>query len=107
MAVKVFAPRVTAPLDTSFIAPVRVSVAEMVELLAEELRRRRAVSFRDLCGESASRADVVVRFLALLELFRQQYVEVEQPTPFDGITVRWRQPQTGAERRNDDPGGLR
>jgi segregation and condensation protein A len=64
------------------------------------------VSFRDLCGESASRADVVVRFLALLELFRQQYVQVEQPGPFDGIMVRWRQPQTGAERRGDGPGGL-
>jgi len=107
VAIRVFAPRVTAPVDTSYIAPMRVSVAEMVEVLAEELRRRRAVSFRDLCGESASRADVVVRFLALLELFRQSCVEVEQPTPFDGITVRWRQPQTGAERRNDDPGGLR
>jgi segregation and condensation protein A len=107
VAVKVFAPRVSAPVDTSYIAPMRVSVAEMVEVLAEELRRRRAVSFRDLCGESASRADVVVRFLALLELFRQQYVEVEQPGPFDGITVRWRQPHTGAERRRDGPEGLR
>ncbi|HYR61664.1 MAG TPA: segregation/condensation protein A [Actinomycetota bacterium] len=101
VAAKVFAPRVAQPVDTSFIAPMRVSVAEMVEVLAEELRRRRFTSFRDLCGESASRADVVVRFLALLELFRQQCVQVEQPGPFDGITVRWRQPRLGAERRGD------
>lgn len=99
VAAKVFAPRVAAPMDTSFIAPARISVAEMVEVLAEELRRRRFTSFRDLCGESASRADVVVRFLALLELFRQQCVQVEQPGPFGGITVRWRQPRMGAEGR--------
>lgn len=101
VAVKVFAPRVTTPMDTSFIAPMRVSVAEMVEVLAEELRRRRSTSFRELCGEPASRADVVVRFLALLELFRQQSVDIEQLGPYDGITVRWRQPRMGAERRPD------
>src|SRR5260370_5601404 len=64
VAVKVFAPRVTAPLDTSYIAPMRVSVAEMVEMLAQELRRRPAVSFPDLCGEPARRAGGVGRFLA-------------------------------------------
>jgi segregation and condensation protein A len=106
VAVKVFAPRVTEPMDTSFIAPARASVAEMVEVLAEELRRRRFTSFRELCGDAASRADVVVRFLALLELFRQQWVQVEQPNPFEGITVRWRQPHTGSEGRGDGEPGL-
>ena len=103
VAARVFAPRASEPLDTSFIAPMRVSVAEMVEVLAEELRRRRSTSFRDLCGGDASRADIVVRFLALLELFRQQCVEMEQPGPFDGITVRWRQPHLGTERGGEDP----
>lgn len=106
VAVRVFAPRVTTPVDTSYLAPMRVSVGEMVELLAEELRRRRSTSFRDLCGESATRADVVVRFLALLELFRQQSVDIEQLGPHDGITVRWRQPRMGAERRGDGDEGL-
>ena len=106
VAARVFAPRVTTstPMDTSFIAPLRISVTEMVEVLAEELRRRRATSFRELCGESASRAEVVVRFLALLELFRQQCVDVEQPRPFEGITVRWRQPLLGSEGSERRPG---
>ena len=107
VAARVFAPRVRAAaavVDTSYIAPVRMSVTEMVEVLAEELRRRRAASFRELCGESASRAEVVVRFLALLELFRQQCVDVEQPRPFEGITVRWRQPLLGSEGSERRPG---
>lgn len=100
IAARAFLPRAAAPtagMDTSFIAPIRVSVAEMIELLADEVRRRRLTSFLDLCGSDAGRADVVVRFLALLELFRQQSVEVEQSGPFGGITIRWRQPRVGPE----------
>jgi segregation and condensation protein A len=99
VAVRVFAPKeAPEPLDTTFIAPIRVSVPEMVVILSGELRRRRATSFRELCGPSATRAEVVVRFLALLELFRRQCVDVDQPAPFEGITVRWRQPRLGTER---------
>jgi len=98
VAVRVFAPRIPDPVDTSYIAPVRVSVAEMVEVMAEELRRRRTTSFRDLCASSTSRAEVVVAFLALLELFRQSCVDVEQAGPFEAMTLRWRQPRLGAER---------
>ncbi|HEU5001722.1 MAG TPA: segregation/condensation protein A [Actinomycetota bacterium] len=87
------------PVDVSYIAPIRVSLAEMIELLADELQRRHAASFRELCGSGATRIDVVVRFLALLELARQSFVEVEQTAPFEGITVRWRQPRTGPEPR--------
>lgn len=105
IAVAAFAPRVSPVsdgVDTSYIAPVRVSVAEMIESLADQLRRQPSASFRDLCGATANRAEVVARFLALLELFRQSCVEMEQVGPFDGITVRWRRPRTGPERRTGD-----
>jgi segregation and condensation protein A len=110
IAQRVFAPRVEAPaaagagMDTSFIAPIRVSVAEMIELLVDELRRRPSTSFRELCGVSASRLDVVVRFLALLELVRQSCVDVEQQAPFEDITLRWRQPRLGSELPAEAPG---
>lgn len=108
VARKAFAPKVdvarpTRHLDTTFIAPIRVSVGEMIELLLDELRRRPAVSFRELCGSGATRLDVVVRFLALLELVRQDSADVEQDSPFDDITVRWRQPRLGAEQRGGVP----
>jgi segregation and condensation protein A len=103
IARRAFAPRVDpgpgqSILDTPYIAPIRVSVGEMIELLIDELRRRPATSFRDLCGTGASRLDVVIRFLAVLELVRQSSVEVEQPGPFGEITIRWRQPRLGSER---------
>lgn len=104
IATKAFAPKVDPPagpggsiLDTPYITPIRVSVGEMIELLLDELRHRPATSFRDLCGSGATRLDVVIRFLAVLELVRQSSVEVEQAGPFDPITIRWRQPRLGAE----------
>ena len=111
VAAKAFAPKVDPPapggsiLDTPYITPIRVSVGEMIELLLDELRRRPATSFRELCGNGATRLDVVIRFLAVLELVRQSSVEVEQASPFHPITIRWRQPRLGAEERAPGQGG--
>lgn len=108
IAAAAFAPRVSpvaAAVDTSFMTPTRVSVSEMIELLAEELRRRPCATFRELCQAAVSRTEVVARFLALLELFRQNSVELEQADPSGGITVRWRRPRTGPERGSKGRGG--
>lgn len=94
-AVRLLAPKSSEPVDISFIAPIRVSVRDMIELLAEQVRTRGKTSFRDLCREAAARIDVIVRFLALLELLRTGSVEVEQERPFDEIVIRWREPRLG------------
>lgn len=95
-ASRMFAPRATPAVDVSFIAPIRVSVRETIDLLQEQIRTKRTTSFRDLCNEVSSRIEVIVRFLALLELFRTESVDIEQPQPFDEIVVRWRQPRVGS-----------
>jgi segregation and condensation protein A len=94
-ASRLFAPRATPVVDVSFIAPIRVSVRETIDLLEEEIRTRKITSFRDLCNEVSHRIEVIVRFLALLELFRTESVDIEQSRPFDEIVVRWRQPRVG------------
>jgi len=33
--------------------------------------------------------ELVVRFLALLELYKQSLIDLEQPEPFDDIDVTW------------------
>lgn len=97
-AVSVLAPKAQAPVDTSFIAPIRVSVREMIDLLSEQVRVLGTASFRNLCREATARIEVIVRFLALLELFRSESVDLEQPEPFDDIVIRWRQPKAGRGR---------
>ncbi len=46
-------------------------------------------SFRALIADAESTLVVVVRFLALLELFRDRVVAFDQPGPLAELTVRW------------------
>ncbi|MGH2707722.1 MAG: segregation and condensation protein A [Actinomycetota bacterium] len=95
VAIRALAPKPQMPVDTSFIRPARISVGEMAGRLARVLASRGSVSFRDLCGGGRARIEVVLAFLALLELFKDQRVELEQSGAFEEITVRWREPQIG------------
>ncbi|MGD0895189.1 MAG: ScpA family protein [Acidimicrobiales bacterium] len=66
-----------------------VSVAATLEDLAVELARRGEASFRDLTAGAATTAHVVACFLALLELYKRELVDLDQPSTFGALTVRW------------------
>jgi segregation and condensation protein A len=53
------------------------------------LRRAGTASFRALCGDCRSTLEVVARFLALLELYREGMVAFEQVQALGELTVRW------------------
>lgn len=97
-AAKALAPKPEVVVDTSHVTPILVSVGQMVDLLAEQIQGKRSTSFTELCRGLSQRIEVIVRFLALLELYKSQSVDLEQPDPFDEIVVRWRQPNVGGER---------
>ena len=80
-------PEVT--LDVSHLAPIRASVRDAIVEVAEELERRSSLSFRELCQRADDRIAVVVRFLALLELFKAGAVELVQAHRFGDIQARW------------------
>jgi segregation and condensation protein A len=67
------------------------------------LGRVGTASFRALTADCGTTLEVVARFLALLELYRQQRVVFEQLTPLGELSVRW----TGAALPDPagDPGG--
>lgn len=48
-----------------------------------------ALTFAELCAQAGTSMVVVVRFLALLELFRDQRVTFEQERPLGELRVRW------------------
>lgn len=60
----------------------------MTELL-DELPRVGRISFRRLTDGLVERLDVIVRFLALLELFKQGMVELDQTERFGDIDILW------------------
>ena len=71
------------------VAPIRASVAEAVEELIDELPRVGTITFRRLTAELADRLSVIVRFLAILELYKQGVVELEQAANFAELSIIW------------------
>jgi segregation and condensation protein A len=71
------------------VAPVRISVRDAVAELLEELPRAGRISFSRLTGDLGDRLEIIVRFLALLELYKQGLVDLEQATSFGELQVSW------------------
>ncbi|WP_298459959.1 ScpA family protein [uncultured Cellulomonas sp.] len=103
MAARALAPRAGPPsVDVSHLHAPPVSVREQAALLVDRLRRGGASSFRALVADAGSTAVVVVRFLALLELFREGAVAFDQVTPLGELTVRWTGADDGDVTVSDD-----
>lgn len=83
------APKPTPKVDVSHIHLARVSVADAVVELADELGRVGRIGFRELTASLVDRIEIVVRFLAVLELFKQGAVELDQAISFGDIQVTW------------------
>ncbi len=81
--------RPTPRVDLDHVAPIGISVTDAVEELVVELPRLGRTTFRRLTGSLVDRIEVVVRFLAVLELFKLGLVELDQPGSFGDIHIDW------------------
>lgn len=82
-------PRESLAVTVDHIAPIRASVADALVQLVEILPSRRTVTFGELVEGMDDRIQIVVRFLGVLELFKEGFVELEQATSFATLVVRW------------------
>ncbi len=87
--IRAITPKQVQRVDLFHVAPIRVSVADAVEELLDELPRVGRISFQRLTSGLVERLEVIVRFLALLELFKQGMVELEQTERFGDIEIVW------------------
>jgi segregation and condensation protein A len=97
LAAKALAPKLPPTVSIEHVHLVRVSVREHALALRDKLLRARVATFRALCTDCGSTLEVVARFLALLELYREGLIAFEQVQALGELTVRWTGP--------DDPGG--
>ena len=81
-------PKPVPRIDLFHVAPIRASVADAVAELVDELPRVGRITFRRLTGGLVERLEVIVRFLAVLELFKQGVVELDQAERFGDIDDR-------------------
>jgi segregation and condensation protein A len=79
-------------VDLSHVTPIRFTVADAVTAVEQRLVSidGRAATFRELVADCEDRIHVVVRFLALLELYRDGRIELQQGATFGEIEVEWR-----------------
>jgi segregation and condensation protein A len=90
LAAALLAPRPAPEVDVSHLAPIRASVRDAILEVAGMLRERgRPAAFRELCSGAEEKIDVVVRFLALLELFKAGAVDLVQVERFGDIRAEW------------------
>ena len=89
LAAQVLAPRAPALVATDHLHVPRVSIREHVAVLTERLTALGTASFRALCADCQETIEVVARFLALLELFRDGSVSFTQVIALGDLQVRW------------------
>ncbi len=87
--VSALCPRAAPRVDLDHVAPIRVSVEEAATELAKVLPGLGRVSFRALTRGVSERLEVIVRFLAVLELYKQGSVELDQASTFGELLVTW------------------
>lgn len=87
--VRAITPRPKSSLSLYHVSPIRFTVAESVAQLIQELPTLGRTTFRTLTSGIFERLEVVVRFLAVLELYKQGWVDIEQHDRFGDIEVSW------------------
>jgi segregation and condensation protein A len=92
LAARALAPKQPPVVSIDHVHMVRVSVREHAAALRDKLVRMRIANFRVLCADCQSTLEVVARFLALLELYREGLVGFEQVQALGELTVRWTGP---------------
>ncbi|HEX9774820.1 MAG TPA: segregation/condensation protein A [Actinomycetota bacterium] len=100
------APKPVEHVDFSHVTPIRVTVAEAVANVLELLDDGRSLSFREITRTCTSRIDVVVRFLAVLELMKSGHASVDQAGSFGDITVTRVRSTSGAAPVVDEYEGV-
>lgn len=91
-------PKPAPVVDTEHVHAPQVSVREQMAILRDRLHRLKSATFRALVADCSSTLEVVGRFLALLELYRDAVVAFDQLAPLAELRVRW----TGTEQSPED-----
>ncbi|MEU1542141.1 segregation/condensation protein A [Actinacidiphila glaucinigra] len=99
LAVKAMQPKPKPQVYVDHIHAPLVSVREQAEHVVAMLRERGEASFLELTFDAPDTLTVVARFLALLELYREKAVALDQEEALGTLQVRW----TGGDEAPEQP----
>jgi segregation and condensation protein A len=73
--------------DWHEISMDRVSITEKISQIMEKIRERESIAFEELFTGEDNKADLIVSFLAVLELLRLRILRAHQPDAFGPILI--------------------
>ncbi|EIE99732.1 segregation and condensation protein A [Saccharomonospora glauca] len=89
VAVGVFRPKPPPTVSLDHLHVARVSVREHAAVLRVRLANEGMATFSELVADCERTIEVVARFLALLELYREAVVQFDQDEALAELRVRW------------------
>jgi segregation and condensation protein A len=105
IAARALAPRQPPVVSTEHLHMPLTSVREQVGLLSDRLAQLRRATFRQLTRDCKGTYDIIARFLAVLELYRNGRVSFDQVAPLGDLYVSWTpdgQPATAEAANNQE-----
>jgi segregation and condensation protein A len=102
---RLLAPRPLVRVNTDHVAPIRASVAETIGELVDKLPGEGTTTFRRLTAGLSGQLQVIVYFLALLELYKRGAVDLEQSGRLAELHISWLglQEAEGADQDRAEP----
>ncbi|GAA4040187.1 segregation and condensation protein A [Nonomuraea soli] len=102
IAARAFTPKLPPTVNLGHVYQPLASVREQAAILVAHLRRLRVATFRQLTADCEGTIEVIARFLAVLELFRESAVTFEQLEPLGDLHVTWTGTDDGDVAVGDD-----
>jgi len=89
IAAATLAPKPAPEVSTGHIHAPQTTVREQAAIISSRLRRLGRATFRGLSADCAGTYEVVARFLALLDLYRDGAVSFEQVAALGELYITW------------------
>jgi segregation and condensation protein A len=75
------------PAVSEVVSPITITIGQQIAFIQRALARQGQVSFQRLLRRAASRLEIIVTFMAVLELIKQRKIEVRQEAQFGDILI--------------------
>jgi segregation and condensation protein A len=93
IAAAVLRPRAAPVVSTAHLHVPRTTVREQAGIIQARLRAAGRASFGDLAADCEDTYEIVARFLAVLDLYRDKCVSFEQESPLADLFITWIAPE--------------
>jgi segregation and condensation protein A len=89
IAAAALVPRIPPVVSTAHLHTPRTTVREQAAIMAARLREVGRASFRELSADCEDTYEIVARFLAVLDLYRDAQVSFDQESPLGDLFISW------------------